>query len=79
LVAGIYVINQPSYMSVLWKLVRPFMKQKMKGRVHMHGKDTAAMLEASGLAAEQVPPNYGGALEIESGAWLAQYLVPGLQ
>lgn len=36
-VKAIYVVNQPWYMSALWALVRPFLKEKMRLRMHVLG------------------------------------------
>ena len=32
---GVWAINQPTYMNVLWALVRPLMKRKMRSRIHL--------------------------------------------
>jgi hypothetical protein len=51
---GIFLVKQPAYMNFLWALVRPFMKQKLRERVHFIGQDLAAF-------AQFIDPAVGGA------------------
>jgi hypothetical protein len=62
------VVNQPSYMTFLWALVRPFMSQKMKARVHFIGAHTSAFHDFIDPAV--LPPEFGGSLEEDPSAWL---------
>ena len=42
---GLHLLNQPWYVSLVLSIVRPFMKQKMRGRFHMHGVDFSGLHE----------------------------------
>ena len=44
-------------------MVKPFMSKKLRDRVSLHDKDTAAMLAEAGLDPKDVPPEYGGTLQ----------------
>jgi hypothetical protein len=63
---GIFVVNQPRYMNFLWALVRPFMKKKLRERVHFIGTDVAAFHEF--IDPQVLPPEFGGTLEVR-GQW----------
>lgn len=60
---GIYGCHQPWYVGMMLAIARPFMSKKLRSRVTLFGKDTAAMLMEAGLAPEQVPPLFGGTLQ----------------
>ena len=62
------MVNQPAYMSFIWAVVRPFMSEKMKSRVHFIGKDTSAFHDFIDPAV--LPPEFGGTLEEAPTAWL---------
>jgi len=66
---GLYAIKQPWYIGAMLRMVKPFMSRKLRDRVQLFGDDTSAMLEAAGLTAEQVPPEYGGCLKGFDPAW----------
>ena len=64
---GIWVANQPKFMSVMWALVRPFMSAKMRERVHLLGANTAAF--TAEMDASRLPAEFGGSLEEDAMAW----------
>ena len=47
----------------MFGLVKAFMSKKLRDRVSLHDKDTAAMLAEAGLDPKDVPPEYGGTLQ----------------
>ncbi len=57
---GLHLVNQPWYISIVMTIVRPFMKQKLKDRVHLHGGDYASLHEH--LNPEGLPASFGGLL-----------------
>ena len=57
---GIYLVNQPWYVSLLIAVVWPFMGSKMRGRVKTFGADLKALHALVDPA--QLPPQFGGTL-----------------
>lgn len=66
---GIYACRQPWYIGLMLALVKPFMSKKLRDRVRLYGRDTAAMLADAGLTPEQIPPEYGGTLQGFDPSW----------
>ena len=60
---GIYGCHTPWYVGMMLAMVKPFMSKKLRDRVSLHDKDTAAMLAEAGLDPKDVPPEYGGTLQ----------------
>merc|ERR1739848_427165 len=44
----IWILNEASFFSVIWKIFKPFLSKKMLSRLHIQGKDHAPMVEALG-------------------------------
>lgn len=59
-------------MSYLWAVVRPFMSEKMRNRVHLLGGDRS-FLEGV-VDPERLPQELGGTLEEEASAWLDEQI-----
>ena len=55
---GMHLVNQPWYISLVLGLMRPFMKQKMKDRIFLHGSDYTTLYEH--FDTEQLPESLGG-------------------
>ena len=55
---GLHLVNQPWYISIVLVLVRPFMKQKVKERLFLHGIDYTTLYEY--FDPEKLPPSLGG-------------------
>lgn len=53
-----HVINQPVYFMPLFQLVKPFLKEKLVRRMHLHGKDMDSLHKF--LPAEILPEEFGG-------------------
>lgn len=55
---GMHLVNQPWYVSLVLGIIRPFMKQKMKDRLFLHGVDHESLYEY--FDPELLPPSLGG-------------------
>ena len=55
---GVHVINQPWYVSMVLSIIRPFMKEKLKQRIHMHGTDFDSLHKH--INPEDLPADFGG-------------------
>lgn len=69
---GIMVFNQPTVMTYMFALVKPFMSQKMKSRVRLLGGDRSVLLDI--LDEAQLPAEMGGSCEEAQGAWLEEQI-----
>ena len=69
---GIFVANQPVFMTFMWALVRPFMSAKMRSRVRLLGKEVDAF--AREMDAALLPPEFGGTLQEDQMAWFEEQL-----
>ena len=58
---GLHLVNQPWYMSLLLGILRPFMKQKMRERLFLHGVDYVTLYEH--FDPELLPSSIGGSGE----------------
>lgn len=60
---GFHLYNEPPFMDVMLSILRPLMKEKMKSRMHFHGKNMAnvyEMVDKSVLPDEYLPDDYTG-------------------
>jgi len=67
-IRDIYVIKQPSYFSIFWMLVKPFLKAKLTKRLHLLGDDLPALhklVDKKGL-----PADFGGDLPFDLSSFL---------
>ncbi|XP_065191044.1 retinaldehyde-binding protein 1-like [Sycon ciliatum] len=55
---GFHLVNQSSLFSIVWALVKPFMKQKLRERYHFHGADRESLF--SKVAKRDVPHEVDG-------------------
>lgn len=58
---GIHLVNQPWYISLVLTIARPFMKQKLKDRIFIHGSDYATLFDH--FDTEHLPRSLGGSAE----------------
>jgi len=58
---GLHLVNQPWYISLVLTIVRPFMKQKLKDRIFLHGSDYTTLHQH--FDPEQLPECLGGSGE----------------
>ncbi|KAK2895768.1 alpha-tocopherol transfer protein [Channa argus] len=58
-VRGIHLVNEPLFFRPVFAMIRPFLPDKIKQRIHMHGADFHSSL--SGFFSPTIlPPAYGG-------------------
>jgi CRAL/TRIO domain len=66
----IYVVNAPWYMTLLMKMMKPFAKSKLLGKVHLVSQE-----ELHGLIApENLPTSLGGTLQFDYVAFMQEHL-----
>ena len=66
--AGIRLVNQPAFFSVVWFFAKSVLKKKMRKRVAILGKDYGKL--AQWFAPEAIPTELGGTLEHDHAEWL---------
>ena len=57
-IKGVHLINQPWYISIVLGVIKPFMKQKLRDRIHLHGTDYQSLHEHT--SPSSLPPDFGG-------------------
>lgn len=58
---GVHLLHQPWYVSIVLSVIRPFMKQKLRDRIHSHGEDFKSLHMF--IEAENLPEELGGNLD----------------
>ncbi|XP_056149576.1 alpha-tocopherol transfer protein [Lampris incognitus] len=58
-VRGIHLINEPMFFRPVFAMIRPFLPDKIKQRIHMHGADFCETL-TDFFTPSLLPPEYGG-------------------
>ncbi|KAK2900967.1 hypothetical protein QQF64_014964 [Cirrhinus molitorella] len=58
-VRGIHLINEPIFFRPVFAMIRPFLPDKIKQRIHMHGSSYARSL-CEDFPKDILPPEYGG-------------------
>ncbi|KTF93271.1 hypothetical protein cypCar_00030276, partial [Cyprinus carpio] len=58
-VRGIHLINEPIFFRPVFAMIRPFLPDKIKQRIHMHGSSYAQSL-CDYFPKAILPPEYGG-------------------
>jgi len=56
----IHFVNQPFIFNMVWALIKPFVKEKLKSRMFFHGSDMKKLHNY--IPAMNLPKNYGGSL-----------------
>lgn len=59
---ALHVINQPKIFNMVFQLFKPFLKEKLRGRIYFHGNDIASFHKH--MTPEVLPKHYSGTLEI---------------
>ena len=58
---GLYMLNQPWYLSMIMTVVKPFLSQKHRDRIQAHGSNYRALYEY--IDASKLPANFGGSAD----------------
>ncbi|TKS80397.1 Alpha-tocopherol transfer protein [Collichthys lucidus] len=58
-VRGIHLVNEPMFFRPVFSMIRPFLPDKIKQRIHMHGADFQETL-SDFFSLHVLPPEYGG-------------------
>ncbi|XP_071347397.1 alpha-tocopherol transfer protein isoform X1 [Trachinotus anak] len=58
-VRGIHLVNEPMFFRPVFAMIRPFLPEKIKQRIHMHGVDYHDTL-GDFFSSAILPPEYGG-------------------
>uniref|UniRef100_A0A3Q3G6B7 Tocopherol (alpha) transfer protein n=1 Tax=Labrus bergylta TaxID=56723 RepID=A0A3Q3G6B7_9LABR len=58
-VRGIHLVNEPMFFRPVFAMIRPFLPDKIKQRIHMHGSDYHDSL-CDFFSPDILPPEYGG-------------------
>ncbi|XP_073988221.1 clavesin-1 isoform X2 [Rhodnius prolixus] len=54
----VHIVKQPFIFNIVWKVFQPFVKEKLKARLHFHGSDQKSLHKF--MNPEFLPENYGG-------------------
>ncbi|WIA38542.1 hypothetical protein OEZ86_001860 [Tetradesmus obliquus] len=72
-IGGIFIVNQPKFIGIVWGLMSLFMGSKIRKRVRFLGNNLQALHEAIPLA--NLPPELGGSLQqADPLEWLQQQI-----
>ncbi|XP_033988583.1 alpha-tocopherol transfer protein [Trematomus bernacchii] len=75
-VRGIHLVNEPMFFRPVFAMIRPFLPDKIRKRIHMHGADFQDTL-SDFFSPSVLPPEYGGegpGIEGVCQAWTNQLL-----
>ncbi|KXJ78767.1 hypothetical protein RP20_CCG003565 [Aedes albopictus] len=67
---AVHFVNEPMLFNMVWALMKPFVKEKLKNRMFFHGEDRKKLFKH--INPECLPANYGGTmpeLNYESKDW----------
>lgn len=56
----VHVVKQPFLFDIVWKMFKPFVREKLRGRMFFHGSKMNSLHQY--LAPSHLPANYGGQL-----------------
>ncbi|KAF4526187.1 hypothetical protein B566_EDAN001870 [Ephemera danica] len=59
---AVHIVNQPYIFNMVFAIFKPFMQEKLRNRIHLHGTDRKSLLKH--IDAEALPVRYGGTLDI---------------
>lgn len=57
-------MNQPYIFNVVFALFKPFLREKLRGRIYFHGEDRKSLHEH--VSPKCLPSNYGGTVAVPS-------------
>ncbi|XP_023725801.1 alpha-tocopherol transfer protein-like isoform X1 [Cryptotermes secundus] len=61
-IKNIHIVNQPYLFNMVFALFKPFLREKLRGRIIFHGTDRDSL--HSYLSPKSLPAQYGGTLEL---------------
>ncbi|GLV42470.1 uncharacterized protein CBL_03207 [Carabus blaptoides fortunei] len=61
-IKSLHVVNQPYIFNMVFALFKPFLREKLKSRIHFHGTDRKSLHEH--MSPKFLPESYGGSLDI---------------
>ncbi|XP_046402215.1 alpha-tocopherol transfer protein-like isoform X2 [Ischnura elegans] len=61
---GVHIVNQPYVFNMIFALFKPFMREKLRKRLFMHGSDRKSIL--AHIDADCLPVQYGGNMKLPS-------------
>ncbi|SPP85483.1 alpha-tocopherol transfer protein-like isoform X2 [Drosophila guanche] len=62
-IKAIHIVNQPKIFNVVFALFKPFLREKLRGRIIFHGTDRDSLHKY--MSPKCLPPAYGGILELK--------------
>lgn len=72
---GIHFVNQPWYIQAMYTIIKPFLKDKTRKRIYLHGNNLTSLQQLIGV--ECLPSEFGGALPpYDVGLWARTLLGP---
>ncbi|XP_077989663.1 alpha-tocopherol transfer protein-like [Glandiceps talaboti] len=72
-IKGIHYINEPRIFDAVFAIIRPFLKEKLKNRIQIHGSDYSSLHEF--IPSSVLPADYGGdKAEFSSKEWMEYML-----
>lgn len=60
----VHIVNQPYIFNMVFAMFKPFMQEKLRSRMFLHGYDHSSLL--THLDAKCLPTKYGGLMDIET-------------
>uniref|UniRef100_A0A1B6D463 CRAL-TRIO domain-containing protein n=1 Tax=Clastoptera arizonana TaxID=38151 RepID=A0A1B6D463_9HEMI len=70
---GFHVINQPFYFDAVFAFLKPFLKEKIRQRIYLHGKDMSSLHNF--INQEILPSEYGGSQGEFDNTWWREDLL----
>ncbi|KAK7912419.1 hypothetical protein WMY93_012630 [Mugilogobius chulae] len=72
---GIHFVNQPWYIQAMYTIIKPFLKDKTRKRIYLHGNNLTSLQQLIGV--ECLPSEFGGSLPpYDVGLWARTLLGP---
>ncbi|XP_075214787.1 alpha-tocopherol transfer protein-like [Lycorma delicatula] len=64
---GFHVVNQPFYFDAIFAVLKPFLKEKIRRRIYLHGKDLNSLHNF--INKDILPLEYGGVEPFDNSRW----------
>lgn len=59
---ALHIVNQSRFFKIAFAVIKPFLRDKLRGRLHFHGKDMSSLHKH--IDPDCLPKKYGGTLDI---------------